>query len=77
MEIDVKVSIDLPAIRSLLCSAFEGGSNYWYEITRWELAERYHFDDFSSFAEILDDNADANTGDVFLQCCLFGDVIYG
>ena len=30
-----------------------------------------HFGDFHS------GNYDMNTGDVFLQCCLFGDVIYG
>ena len=29
------------------------------------------------FADVLKDNADATTGDVFLQLCLFGDVIYG
>lgn len=29
------------------------------------------------FADVTNDNADATTGDVFLQCALFGDVIYG
>lgn len=28
------------------------------------------------FADIISDNEDAITGDVFLQCCLFGDVVY-
>jgi len=37
------------------------------------MSEKYprHFRDFMS------DNADAITGDVYLQCCIFGDVIYG
>ena len=32
---DVKATIDvsLDTVASLLCSALEGGSNYWYEIT--------------------------------------------
>lgn len=29
------------------------------------------------FSDILNDNVDADTADVFLQCVLFGDVIYG
>jgi hypothetical protein len=29
------------------------------------------------FADFMADNTDANTGDSFLQCVLFGDVIYG
>lgn len=29
------------------------------------------------FADLIADNDDACTGDVFLQCCVFGDVIYG
>lgn len=110
----------------LLCSAFEGGSNYWYMIesyvkpevegkpwadeytpayisipfsvggaviiedddgktftlnkaaiaqgkTLMENDERYsHY-----FADILNENDDAATGDAFLQLCLFGEVIYG
>lgn len=31
----------------------------------------------SHMRDFLDDNEDAITGDVFLQCCLFGEVIYG
>ena len=27
--------------------------------------------------EIWTENGDAETGDVFLQCCLFGEVVYG
>lgn len=29
------------------------------------------------WTDFVDDNADAFTGDVFIQCCLFGEVIYG
>lgn len=29
------------------------------------------------FADFLSEDDDATTGDVFLQCCLFGEVIYG
>jgi hypothetical protein len=29
------------------------------------------------FANFMSENDDADTGDVFLQCALFGDVIYG
>lgn len=29
------------------------------------------------FGNFMDDNADAETGDVFIQCCLLGDVVYG
>lgn len=29
------------------------------------------------FADMINENGDATTGDVLLQCCLFGDLIYG
>jgi hypothetical protein len=29
------------------------------------------------FADIIAGNADADTGDALVQCCLFGDIIYG
>lgn len=31
----------------------------------------------TDFADMLTENADQNTGDIFLQCCLFGKAIYG
>jgi hypothetical protein len=37
------------------------------------MAEKYPWE----FGNFINDNDDANTGDTFLQCCLFGDVIYG
>lgn len=37
------------------------------------MAEKYsgHFQNF------IDENADGDTSDVFLQCCIFGEVVYG
>jgi hypothetical protein len=35
-------------------------------------------DQYSSYyQDMVEENGDADTGDVFLQCCLFGDVVYG
>lgn len=28
------------------------------------------------FADIIEDNIDAETADVFIQCCLFGEIVY-
>ena len=125
----MQITIDVPLqrISDLLCSALEGGSNYWYEIReqieppkvtframkghsfphldfplseggalmisdlekprrkpiRLDLAAMQkglkimaekngrHFGDF------LAENDDATTADVFLQLCVFGDVVYG
>jgi hypothetical protein len=30
-----------------------------------------------ALADVIQDNADATTGDVFLQLCLYGEVVYG
>lgn len=148
VKTEVKIGID--KIQNLLCSAFEGGSNYWYYIHKFkkptsmpnkEKGEKHifrHIDyptnpggyvevidlyaecemdnapphdvfgrsDFKGwkpktkpvrldlkrlekglkimaekyprhFADVMNENDDACTGDVFLQCCVFGDVIYG
>ena len=132
MELKIEASDD--RIRGLLCCAFEGGSNCWYQNLDWEcddpavtsqdlivkddrnsswhwpytapfrldcrltleikeedpvqkviitreklerglqiFADAYprHYGDFVA------ENDDANTGDVFLQCVCFGEVIYG
>lgn len=120
--------INIEDVSSLLCSALEGGSSYWYEIAEFiepptldyrtdpQTVSR-HLDyplstggaliiddvegdkEYSGkrldresiarglqvmaekepqhFADLLAENADATTGDVFLQCCLFGEVIFG
>lgn len=105
----------------LLCSAFEGGSNYWYMIEKIEYPEGKSRADFEfpylevplnggsvkitadgekkvymldrkalekgwklmisdqprHYADAVTGNGDADTGDVFLQLCLFGKVIFG
>ncbi len=127
---EAKLQITKEQIANLLCSAFEGGSNYWYMIVRhiepttrerftgldhyyphidhplspggaivietlekdeingqkeWTLdyaacekglqvmAEKYP----SHFADFIQEEEDATTGDVYLQCCLFGEVVFG
>jgi len=135
---DLKVtrttSITAEQIRTLLCCAFEGGSNYWYEglaphtypegLTHEDYKEggnaqdpdnywhwcqllpttggSVQFMDIESgethildgdkvksglqimadrcpshFNDFLEENDDAETGDVFLQCCVLGDLVYG
>lgn len=126
-------------VSGLLCTAFEGGSNYWYSQLDYELAEGVSFEEFREggsrqqkdnywhwsqliplvegcaltlidrldeeteegktyritrddlvkglkimaekhprhFADAVNENSDAITGDVFLQCVCFGDTVYG
>jgi len=125
--------IEISSLGSLLCGAFEGGSNYWYQIDEfikpknlnnsdedcntWKTCFR-HIDypineggaliisdindedenketwtlnlesmakglqvmakDYPNhMADFLNGNDDASTSDVYLQCCLFGEVIFG
>lgn len=112
---------DLEQLMSdLLCSAFEGGSNYWckvkdlvypkgkteadftylyelpfhggavtitadggrkvYTLDRQALDKgwvTFRDDCARHYADAKCDSADATTGDVFLQCCLFGKIIFG
>jgi len=126
--------IEISRLGSLLCGAFEGGSNYWYLIEEfikpknlnnsdedsntWETCFR-HIDypineggaliisdineedeedketwtlnlesmakglqvmarDYPRhMADFLNGNDDAETSDVYLQCCLFGEVVFG
>lgn len=137
--VNTTVSLEDSRISSLLCTAFEGGSNYWYCQIEPCLEEHILLEDFCKggrfsdpeeywhwtqlvplhpgcsllirdqedpveghpypyvldrkslekglqvmaekyphhFADVLNHNDDAITGDVFLQCCLFGEVIYG
>lgn len=119
-KFEVKLAVDSLEIESLIVSAFEGGSNYWYRIEDGGTSRNYLHDvlkgkglvvsDFHAkeqgkplrkklldakavklglqkmanskeyahhFADVLSGNADGATGDVFLQFCLFGKVIYG
>jgi len=137
----IEVTIEVPdsRIRDMLCCAFEGGSNYWYDdlapvyppgFTRGDFKEggkaqprdaqgredyfhwcqllplmdggavtfrdkeggkEYRLDRAKikagllafrdqcprHFAVMMADDGDADTGDAFLQCCTFGEVIYG
>jgi len=113
---------DLDQIMSdLLCSAFEGGSNYWYMIEKVVYPKGKTEKDFKlpfnelpfkgcsleitadggrkiytldrkaldkgwitmrdemaqHYADAMCGNADATTGDVFLQACLFGKIVFG
>lgn len=133
-----KVRVSDEALRGLLCSALEGGSNYWYMHTRSEFADGLRYDDFREggkcalaeywhplelipfvegcaliitteaagdegdkterrldraallrgiqimaekyprhFANVQTEDYDAETGDVYLQCCLFDEIVYG
>lgn len=98
-------------VKDLLCSACEGGSNYWIDrVEYWHECPVYdqpvifHLSNARDidglpktldgqalvrgltvmardypkhFGDFIAENDDAITADVFLQCCLFGDVIYG
>lgn len=130
-KVPFEIEISSERIETLLCSAFEGGSNYWanydyiveidiydkfvgvelpkmyaYEFPLYDvgfvafrqydedtgeniqtdyldkralikgakiMAKKYprHFKDF------IEENDDGITGDVYLQCCLFGEIVYG
>jgi len=131
-NININITMDPKTISDLLCCAFEGGSNYWYEITGYEFREGVSYADFKEGGQFTDpdcyyhpcqiiplhegcsvlisdedqvtklnrdnlvrglevlankyphhyknigsDEEDADTGDAYLQCCLFGDIIYG
>lgn len=117
----VAVEVSKEQIETLLVSAFEGGSNYWYRIEAGHsfismtkgyvdevlkngipvsnffavetghpikqrtlnekaikrglklLPKKAHL----ALADVIQDNTDATTGDVFLQLCLYGEVVYG
>lgn len=117
-------------ICNLLCSAFEGGSNYWYFIEKFIKPSSFRFltdegrvyrhidyplnpggsllirtlehDEIDGstewtldlpaikrglstmalnypnhFADVIAENDDSTTADVFLQCCLFGKLVFG
>ena len=124
---DVTTRVQVRRLQGLLCSAFEGGSNYWYMIhdevkpsamvDRFDGARVYPPVDYPTnpggalligsmldpkdsskrldlaaiqrglqvmaeeyprhFGNFMDEADDATTADVFLQCCLFGKLVYG
>lgn len=136
LTITPSLTIPLQRISDLLCSAFEGGSNYWYMIESQNEPTRFDFLSDAEFAKSMNreptmyphidyplnpggsltitangdgertswvlnleaiekglvvfmekcprhwadfmaENDDAITADCFLQCCLFGEVVYG
>jgi hypothetical protein len=135
-EVTVKLPVTLDRVLCLLCSALEGGSNYWYMIEDYEFPDGVKYADFKEggkyqipddywhpaqlipthpgcsviftdnerddgekfrlnrealvkglevmatkyprhWTDFMQENDDAETGDVYLQCCLFGEAIYG
>jgi hypothetical protein len=117
----VQVGVREENIESLLCSAFDGGSNYWMEIKGHREKKGKPQTDYPAqsviqdgevfikdieedkprsyvltlskvhkglqalasskkyshhWTDIVNENCDQITGDVFLQFCLFGDVKY-
>lgn len=124
VEVIQKHNIDISRIADLLYCAFEGGSNYWYQIKRkiepkeitfisevedyltpalnpggcLVIVDRENVDGQEYYLDLdsiqiglqkmakdqpyhmktfLEENEDAETGDVFLQFCLFGEIIFG
>lgn len=114
MPVGHKVTVEITdeQIAYLLCSAREGGSNYWarfghapyntaagsilplklpVKIDDIEEGKSYRLDRGNvhkgcklfvtkgarHYADMVNDHADASTGDVFLQLCIFGELIYG
>jgi hypothetical protein len=129
--IETKTTIADQRVKDLLCSAIEGGSNYWYVIVgyvyppgraredykpeddprymivplevggavrfrtldndkidgtnQWQLDrdtikrgfQIMHDKYPRHFTNFVAENDDAETGDVFLQCCLFGELVFG
>jgi hypothetical protein len=125
-KVKTTANVSRKSVAYLLCSALEGGSNYWYQIHRFikprafdfrfdegEICKAYDYplndggalligdseepDDepkrldlaaiergLQVMAEVYprhwqdfaNENDDAITGDVFLQCCLFGEIVY-
>lgn len=82
MKFPVKLELSAEVIGNCLCSALEGGSGYWCQITRGPdgvgrglqvMAEKYP----RHFGNLISDNDDAETGDVLLQCSVLGEIVYG
>jgi len=122
MKFNIEIEISNDQVETLICSAFEGGSNYWMDFDtnplikdfKWnsnnypaqivngdvevniydnandeELLGRLNtitiqqglkimVDKYPAyFADIINENDDAETGDVFMQCCIMGEVVFG
>lgn len=133
----IKQEIPEERLKGILCTAFEGGTNYWLtDITPHFERDDLSIDDFREggkmqdpkcywhwcqlvpltegcyltfkdrededkrryrldrrtieeglavmakkypkhFGDLISENDDADTGDVFMQCCVFGEIVYG
>lgn len=120
IRVDVSLSIPRDQVESLIVSALEGGSNYWYCEAEWSHADEVEWyyeapfrdggylrvkqrDDCGDvrptefdltlervvaaltkmsaeypdhFSDIVRENADAVTGDVFLQLAVLDEMVY-
>lgn len=123
-------NVSFQRVAYLLCSAIEGGSNYWAEIKSVKKPKEFSFmldsdlggenpkadlvdypfnggsitfadsegdmpdsvldleaigkglqvmatNHPNHWQDVLNENEDATTGDVFLQCCLYGEIVFG
>lgn len=112
ITVKTETNFTLDRVTDLLCTALEGGSNYWADFScnikdfygisdpEWTLVVYDREDEYKKylvdyndlarglqtltsiargrhFKDFLFENEDAITGDCFLQCCVFDDVIYG
>lgn len=60
------------------CESDEGGERFILDFKAIERGIRVMASDYPRhWADFRSQNDDAQTGDVFIQCCLFGEVIYG
>ena len=58
----------------------DGEGQKYYSLGRHELERGLHVmaeKHPQHWANVVNDNDDAETGDVYLQCCLFGEIVYG
>lgn len=106
ISFNVTQTVSRQRVEDLLCSAYEGGSNYWatadgpytqafkpegVDITEIEDGVAHTLNpkaiqrglgimasDYPRhWANFLAEEDDAETGDVFLQCCVLGEIVYG
>lgn len=59
--INMTLELDVHRIADLLCSALEGGSNYWYEIERKEEPKAWTIDERPVYATAEEAEANINT----------------
>jgi hypothetical protein len=57
-EVPIPIKVTEGRARDLLCSALEGGSNYWYVIADYEFADGVSYDDFQRGGKFGPDPAD-------------------